>query len=258
MSIRYRARPESALNVRLRGQLRHWAQRHRRYGTPRMTALARRQEPLNHKRVERLWKEEGLPLPKKRRWRRPETPVWARVAEATRPNEVWCLDFVHDRTYYGQNLKMLTVLDEYTRECLEIRVEKGMGHLDVLETLDELMAEKGAPGYLRSDNGAEFIALPLQKWLHGEGVRTVHTEPGSPWQNGFIESFNGKLRDECLNQEIFFSRAEAQVIVDAWRVEYNSERPHSGLGFKTPLEVLAAAVPQQSSASNLNLEQKTG
>jgi putative transposase len=238
-SIRYQGRPESALNVALREELQALAQKHRRYGVPRMASILHRRHGVNHKRVERLWKEAGLPLPKKLKNYRQHTPNWERPAEGTRPNEVWSLDFVHHRTENGLQLKMLTVIDEFTRECLEIRVEKTMKHDTVMETLDELMFERGAPVYLRSDNGSEFIAAPLQHWLRQKGVKPIHIEPGHPWQNGYIESFNGKFRDECLDQELFYSRAETQIIVDKYRNSYNSERPHSALGYRAPLEFLA-------------------
>ena len=148
---------------------------------------------------------------------------------------------MHDRTEYGQKLKMLTMVDEYTRECLEIRVEKRMRYQEVMETLDELMTERGVPKFTRSDNGSEFIAWELQKWLRDRGVVPIYIEPGSPWQNGYIESFNGKFRDECLNQELFYSRGEAQVIADQYRESYNRERPHSSLEFQTPMEFACAA-----------------
>lgn len=237
-SIRYAARPESELNASLRVELRELSQRHRRYGVPRMAAILRRKHRINRKRVERLWKEEGLPLPRKLRNYRPSTPSWERPGEGTRPNEVWSLDFVHHVTEHGRQMKMLTVIDEYTRECLEIRVEWQMRHETVLETLDELITERGAPKYLRSDNGSEFVAAPLRKWLHDMGVKPINIEPGHPWQNGYIESFNGKFRDECLNQELFYGLTETQVIVDKFRNSYNSERPHSALGYRAPLEVL--------------------
>lgn len=238
-SIRYQGRPESELNVKLREELRELSRKHTRYGVPRMAAIMRRRHGVNHKRVERLWKEEGLPLPIKLKNYRPSTLPWERPAEGKQPNDVWSLDFVHHRTEHGQELKMLTLIDEYSRECLEIRVEKEMRHDKVIETLDELVFERGAPKFLRSDNGPEFIAAPLQHWLRAKGVRPVHIEPGHPWQNGYIESFNGKFRQECLDQELFYSRAEAQVIVDKFREQYNKERLHSSLGYKTPFEFLA-------------------
>ena len=180
-----------------------------------MTELIRRNTyRANHKRIERLWKLEGLPLPKKRPRKRLKGSVSESRLKATKANEVWSYDFIHDRTEYGQRLKMFTVLDEYTRECLEIRVDKRMDSRHVMETLDELMTERGMPKYTRSDNGAELVSKRLTQWLKDKGVEPVFIEPGSPWENGFVESFYGKLRDECLNEEIFWSRGEAQVVLD--------------------------------------------
>ena len=238
-SIRYQKQSEDELNRQLRTQLKTYAMKHRRYGTPRMTALAREQYPVNHKRIERLWREERLTVPKLRRKRHKALSLSMRPNPATRPNEVWCVDFIHDRTEYGEKLKMLTVLDEYTRECLEIRVEKRMRSYDVIETLDELVMERGKPRHVRSDNGAEFIAEALKDWLEGKGIEPTYIEPGSPWENGYVESFHGKFRDECLNQELFWSRGEAQVIADWYRESYNTERPHSALGYMTPVKKLA-------------------
>ena len=239
-SVRYASEPEDPMNATIRVELKALSNEHRRYGTPRMTALLhRRGFAVNHKRIERLWQLEGLPLPRKRPRHRVRGAFGARRPSAQRANEIWCYDFVHERTQLGQKLKMFAVVDEYTRECLEIRVEKKMDSRHVMENLDELMTERGAPRYTRSDNGPEFIASSLKKWLKEKGVEPVFIEPGSPWQNGFSESFNGKLRDECLNEEIFWSRAEAQVVIDWWRTSYNQERPHSSLGFKTPAEVAA-------------------
>ena len=203
-----------------------------------MTDLIRRMYgPYNHKRIERLWGEEDLQVPRRRRRRRRGPVREKRQQEASRPNEVWSFDFVHDKTEHGQKLKMLTILDEFTRECLEIRVEKRMNARHVMETLDELMSERGKPRYTRSDNGPEFIANELTEWLENLGICPLFIEPGCPWQNGYIESFNGKLRDECLNEETFWSRAETQVIVDWFRDIYNLERPHRSLGMKTPYEM---------------------
>ena len=234
-SVRYEKGPEDPKNVRIRKELRKLSGRHRRWGSPRMTWLIQQKlGGVNHKRIERIWRQEGLLVPRKRRLRRPGATGYVRPRPATRPNEVWSFDFVHHQTEYGQKLKMLTVVDEYTRECLEIRAEKKIDSNGVMETLDEIMTERGAPRYTRTDNGPEFIAGTLRRWLKEKGVLPVLIDPGSPWQNGFVESFNGKLRDECLNEELFFSRAEAQVVVDGYRREYNRERPHSALGFKTP------------------------
>jgi len=241
-TVRYVKRPEDPVNVLVREELKRLSERHRRYGTPRMTELVRREGYcVNHKRIERLWKLEGLPLPKKRSRKRKRTGASDGYARATKRNEVWSYDFIHDRTEYGQKLKMLTVLDEHTRECLEIRVEKRMDSRHVIETLDELMTERGTPMYTRSDNGAEFAAKRLTAWLEEKGVTPVFIEPGSPWENGFVESFHGKLRDECLNEELFWSRAEAQVVLDWYRDVYNGERPHRPLGYRTPVEAAMEA-----------------
>ncbi len=219
-SIRYKAQPEDPVSVLVRKELRQLSKRHRRYGTPRMTALLRRQVQVNHKRVERLYREEGLTLPRRKKKKRRGPSGCNRDWRAKGPNEVWCCDFVFDRTEYGQKLKMLTVVDEHTRECLEVRVEKRMSGLDVLETMDELIRERGSPGFLRSDNGSEFRNQKLTRWLHENGVNSLYIEPGSPWENGFIESFNGKLRDECLDEELFYSRGEL--------VRFKAQMPFSG------------------------------
>jgi putative transposase len=236
-TLNYVPRPEDPTNALIREELRRLSVRFRRYGTPRMTALLRREgHRVNHKRVERLWREESLPLPRRRRRRR-RPSVYDRPQPATGPNQVWSYDFLHDRTEHGQRLKILTVVDEYTRECLEIRVEKKMDSRHVVETLDELMADRGVPRFTRSDNGAEFVSHRLTNWLRGRGAKPMFIRPGSPWENGFVESFHGKLRDECLSEELFYSRGECQVIVDWWRDVYNRQRPHSSLGFRTPAEV---------------------
>ena len=233
---RYQAK-EDPINATIREELLQLAKRHRRYGTPRMTWLIRKQgHPVNHKRIERLYAQEGLQLPRKRGKKKYIPTGWCRPYEATRPNEIWAMDFVHDRTKQGRKLKFLTVIDEGCRECLEIRAEKRMTGREVLETLDELMQEYGRPEFIRTDNGSEFISKELRKWLYDNGVQPVYIDPGSPWQNGYIESFNGKFRDECLNQEVFLSKVEAQVVVDWWRQIYNGERPHRSLRGMTPTE----------------------
>jgi putative transposase len=230
----HRANP---VNETIRKEILNLARRHRRYGTPRMTwLLQKRGYHINHKRVERLYALERLQIPRKRAKKKYVPTGWCRPYEATRPNEIWAMDFVQDRTGRGGKLKFLTVIDEGCRECLEIRAEKRMTGRDVLETLDELMQEHGRPEFIRTDNGSEFINQELRKWLYDQGVQPVYIEPGSPWQNGYIESFNGKLRDECLNQELFLSQTEAQVVVDWWRKVYNTERPHRSLRGLAPVE----------------------
>lgn len=191
---------------------------------------------VNHKRVERIWRQEGLKVPKKqpkrgRLWLNDGSCVRLR---ATHENHVWSYDFVSERTHDGRPLKILTMLDEYTRESLLIRVERQMRSEHVLESLADLFLLRGFPQYLRSDNGAEFTAKLIRKWLAELDVQILFIEPGSPWENGYIESFNGKLRNELLNGEIFYSLKEAQVLIEMWRQHYNKVRPHSALGYRPP------------------------
>jgi transposase InsO family protein len=185
--------------------------------------------------VWRLWNRLGLNLPRRRpRKRRCGTDM--RIPGATRPNSVWTYDFVHDRLANGSQLKLLCVLDEYTRQCLAIEVGKSLRNQDVILTLSRLMRIYGKPAFIRSDNGGEFTATAVMKWLRDQNVGPAYITPGSPWQNGFVESFNGKLRDECLNREWFATRREAKILIEQWRQFYNNERPHSGLGNRTPAE----------------------
>ncbi|HEY3325666.1 MAG TPA: IS3 family transposase [Novimethylophilus sp.] len=186
-------------------------------------------------RVWRLWRTLGLDLPKRRpRKRRCGTDI--RIPGATQPNNVWTYDFVHDRLADGGTLKMLCILDEHTRECLAIEVGNSLRSQDVILALSRLMRLYGKPAYIRSDNGAEFTATAVMKWLRDHNVGPAYIKPGSPWQNGFVESFNGKLRDECLNREWFVTRREAKIVIEQWRQFYNNERPHSALGNRTPAE----------------------
>jgi putative transposase len=234
-TYRYTPSNEDSLNETIRKEILILAKRWRKYGTPRITWLLQEGGfTVNHKRVERIYGEEGLKLPRKRRKKKVPGTGWVRPHEATRSNEIWAMDFIFDKTKHGGQLKFLTVLDEGCRECLEIRAESWMTGRDVLETLDELMQEYGKPKYIRSDNGSEFIAKELRERLKYRGVEPAYIEPGKPWQNGYIESFNGKFRDECLDQELFLSKVEAQVVVDWWRQIYNWERPHRSLKGMSP------------------------
>jgi putative transposase len=213
------------------------ATRFGRFGYRRITALLRQEGwRVNHKRVERLWREEGLKVPQKqpkrgRLWLADGSIVRRR---AERPNHVWSYDFVFDRTADGRPLRMLAIVDEYTRECLAIDVARRLNSRDVLARLAELCVHRAVPEHIRSDNGPEFTAKALRRWLRRVGVQTLFIEPGSPWENGYIESFNGKLRDECLNLERFDTLLEAQVLIERWRLEYNHSRPHSALGYRPP------------------------
>jgi transposase InsO family protein len=218
------------------------AQQHPRYGYRRITALLRRRgERVNHKRVWAIWTAERLSLPRRRPRKRRDPARADRPTTATHRNHVWTYDFLFDRTERGQTLKILTVLDEYTRECHAIRVGRRLDSGAVVDTLAGLFRWQGVPAYLRSDNGGEFIAARLAIWLARQGTRTLHIEPGHPWENGYAESFNGKFRDECLNAEVFWHERQAQAVVERWRQHYNEERPHSALGYRTPAEVAATA-----------------
>ena len=191
---------------------------------------------INHKRVERLWREEGLKVPRKQRKRH---RLWLNDGSCVRlrasyQNHVWSYDFVSDRTSDGRPIRILNVIDEFSRECLLTYVARKIAAIDVLECLAELFIIHGIPDFIRSDNGPEFVAEILRRWLQRLGVKTLFIEPGSPWENGYIESFNGKMRDELLNGEILDTLLEARVVIEAWRRDYNTIRPHSALGNRPP------------------------
>ena len=209
-----------------------------RYGYRMVTGLLRTEGwVVNHKRVERIWREEGLKVPKKqpkrgRLWLADGSCI--RLRPLYRHHHVWAYDFVADRTDDGRPLKMLTVLDEYSRECLAILVARRLQADDVLEALTELFVRHGPPAHIRSDNGPEFTATVVRGWLKQLGVRTLFITPASPWENGYNESFNGTLGEELLKREIFYSLEEAKVLIEQWRREYNTIRPHSSLGYRPP------------------------
>jgi putative transposase len=213
------------------------AQKYGRYGYRRITALLQAEGwRVNHKRVERIWREQSLKVPTRQPKRK---RLYLNDGSCIRlrplyPNHVWSYDFVSDRLSNGKKIRMLTVIDEYTRECLTIHVDYQLKSDDVLDVLSTLFLTKGLPDYIRSDNGSEFTAHPLQKWLKDLRVKTAYIEPGSPWENGFNERFNGSLRDECLNLEYFHTLKEARVIIGQWVNEYNHIRPHSSLGYRPP------------------------
>ena len=191
---------------------------------------------VNHKRVERIWRQEGLKVPKKqpkraRLWLNDGSCVRLRP---THRNHVWSYDFVMDRTHDGKPIKILTLIDEYSRECLALVVDRSIKSDDVLHCLSNQFLFYGIPEHIRSDNGPEFTAKAVREWLGRIGVKTAFIEPGSPWENGYNESFNGKLRDELLNGEIFYNMKEAKVLIENWRREYNTLRPHSSLDYRPP------------------------
>ena len=235
-SVRYEPQPRededllTASIIRLAGQ-------YGRYGYRRIHAMLRAEGwNLSHGRVERIWRKEGLKVPKKqpkrgRLWLNDGSCIRLRPE---RPNHVWSWDFVFDRTDDGRALKLMVVIDEFTKECFTIHTARRIDSRNAIEVFADLMEVHGIPEHIRSDNGPEMVAKALRKWLRRLGTRTIYITPGSPWENGYCESFNGKLRDEFLNGEMFYTLKEAQVLIEKWRVEYNTVRPHSSLGYRPP------------------------
>jgi transposase InsO family protein len=217
-----------------------------RYGYRRITAMLWAEGwRVNHKRVERIWRQEGLKVPKKQPKR---GRLWLNDGSCIRkraeyPNHVWSYDFILDRTHDGRPLRMLVIIDEYTRECLSIDIDRRLNSQGVLYRLSELFVRRGSPAYIRSDNGSEFTAKAVRDWLERLRVQTLFIEPGSPWENGYVESFNGKFRDELLNRELFYTLTEARVLVERWRRHYNWLRPHSALGYRPPAPQAIQPVP---------------
>ena len=223
-----------------------------RYGYRRVTALLNDDGiAVGKDRVQRIWRREGLKVPKKQPKR---ARLWLNDGSCIRlrpeyPNHVWSFDFVETQTNDGRRIRLMTLIDEFTRKCLAIRVARRINAIAVIETLADAMLFEGTPTLIRSDNGPEMVAKVLREWLTGLGTRNLYIEPGSPWENGFCESFNGKLRDECLNGEIFYSLREAQVVIEKWRIHYNTKRPHSSLGYRPPVPLTIAPKPPPSRRS---------
>jgi transposase InsO family protein len=230
------------------------ARQYGRYGYRKIAALLRRAGWLvNDKRVERLWRREGLKVPArqpKRGW------LWLTDGSCLRlraehPNHVWAYDFVEDRTHDGRKYRMLNIVDEFTHECLAIRVARQLKATDVIDVLSDLFIRRGIPGHIRSDNGPEIVAKTEQAWIAAVGAKTAYIEPGSPWENGYVESFNARLRDELLDGEIFYSLREAQILIESWRRHYNTVRPHASLGYRPPApEVFVPALAVTHAAPN--------
>jgi transposase InsO family protein len=224
------------------------ARQYGRYGYRRITALLRDAGWLvNRKRVARIWRQEGLKVPQ----RQPKRGrLWLNDGSCIRlkpdrPNHVWAYDFVEDRTHDGRKIRMLNIVDEFTREALAIRVARRLNSNDVIDVLSDLFILRGVPGHIRSDNGPEFIAKAVRAWIAAVGAQTAYITPASPWENGYIESFNARLRDEFLNGEIFYTLHEAKILIEAWRRQYNTIRPHSSLSYRPPApEVLLWPQPQ--------------
>ena len=236
------------------------ARRYGRYGYRKVAELLRSTAGwvVNDKRVERIWRREGLKVPKRqprrgRLWLADGSCVRLR---AERPNHVWSYDFVEDRTHDGRKYRMLNVVDEFTHECLAIRVARKLKATDVIDVLSDLFILRGVPGNVRSDNGPEFVAKAVQEWITAVGARTAYIAPGSPWENGFVESFNARLRDELLDGELFSSLREAQVVIESCRRHYNTVRPHASLGYRAPapevfVPALAVGTPAPSRPASL-------
>ena len=221
----------------LRADVIELARQYGRYGYRTIAALTREAGwRVNDKRVERIWRQEGLKVPA----RQPKRGrLWLTDGSCIRlrpqyRNHVWSYDFVEDRTHDGRKVRMLNVIDEFTHECLAIRVARKLKAIDVIDVLSDLFILRGVPGHIRSDNGPEFVAKAVQGWITAVGARTAYIAPGSPWENGYVESFNARMRDELLNGEIFYSLREAQIIIESWRIHYNTRRPHASLGYRPP------------------------
>ena len=231
----YRGRTPTPAEERLRQRLHELARKHPRYGYRRIAALLRHEGwRVGKRHIQRLRRAEGLRVPPSRRKLVRRGVSTGLPTQATHRGHVWTWDFIADATVRGGALRILTILDEHTRECHVLRVDRALRSTDVLTWLQKAIEEHGAPEHLRSDNGSEFIAKIVQRWLRDNGIKTIYIEPGSPWENGYCESYNGKLRDECLNGELFCSLKEAQVVIEMWRTHYNTIRPHSPLGYRPP------------------------
>jgi transposase InsO family protein len=217
-----------------------------RYGYRRIAAMLNDNGiEVGTDRVQRIWRREGLKVPKKQPKR---SRLWLADGSCIRlrpehPNHVWSFDFVEAQTHDGRRIRLMTLIDEFSRKCLAIRVARRINAIGVIETLADAMLLNGIPAYLRSDNGPEMVAKVLREWLTTLGTKSLYIEPGSPWENGYCESFNGKLRDELLNGEIFYSLKEAKVVIEQWRIHYNTKRPHSALGYRPPAPVTVAPKP---------------
>ena len=231
------------------------ARQYGRYGYRKIAELLRTTAGwvVNDKRVERIWRREGLKVPAKQPKR---SRLWLADGSclrlrAERPNHVWSYDFVEDRTHEGRKYRMLNIIDEFTHECLAIRIDRKLKSVDVIDVLSDLFILRGVPERLRSDNGPEFVAKAVQDWIAAVGAKAAYIAPGSPWENGFIESFNARLRDELLDGEIFYSLAEARIVVESWRRHYNAKRPHASLGYKPPApEVFIPAFAARAAAQS--------
>ncbi|VGO13123.1 hypothetical protein PDESU_01677 [Pontiella desulfatans] len=234
-TFRYQAKEPDAWTKHLRAAVKRYSLKHRRWGYPKITKLLQEDGwKVGKRMVQRIRRELDLRVPKRKPKRRRQGLSTGLPTKADHRGHVWTWDFIHDRTVRGGRLKMLTVVDEHTRECHLIHVARRIQAKDVLNQVFRLIELHGAPEYIRSDNGSEFIEQSLQQWLRCAGIRTLYIDPGSPWQNGFIESFHSRLREECLEREQLWTLSEARVVIEDWRIEYNHVRPHRSLKLETP------------------------
>jgi putative transposase len=240
----YRGRPATAREGLLRQRLLALSAEHPRYGYRRIAAMLRREGwPVGKRHIQRMRRDEGLRVPPTKRKLVRRGVSTGLPTRATHRNHVWTWDFIADATVRGGALRLLTILDEYTRECHVLWAERALKSADVLAWLQKAICRHGAPEFLRSDNGSEFIAKIVQRWLKDNQIKTIYIEPGSPWQNGFVESFHGRFRDECLNREQLWTLTEARVVVGEFREKYNQVRPHSRLGYESPAAFAARSCP---------------
>ena len=240
----YRGRPPTSAEQQLRNRLLELSTAHPRYGYRRIAALLRRDGwAVGKRQIQRLRRAEGLRVPPTKRKVIRRGFSTGLPTKAIHRNHVWTWDFIADATVRGGALRILTILDEYTRECHVLRVDRALRATDVLSWLQRAIEQHGAPAYLRSDNGSEFIARIVQRWLAANHIKTIYIEPGSPWQNGFVESFHGRFRDECLNREQLWTLTEARVVIGDYQCQYNRLRPHSGLAYLSPEQFAAQHSP---------------
>lgn len=259
-SQRFQSTKDISEEKKLLQRIHELVRAHPRFGYRRIGQMLKREGwSLNLKRMYRLWKKEGLKVPKKQRKRRRlgDSSGGCIRYRATYKDHVWAWDFVHDRTLFGAPLKWLTLVDEFTRECLALQVNRSIRSDDLLDLLRDLFLQRGIPKNIRSDNGPEFISKSVRHWLEASDVATLYIEPGSPWENGYNESFNSKLRDEFLNVEEFDNQRQAQQLGDIWRTAYNTVRPHSSLGYIPPTEFASRCAASATVAALPSLHQHT-
>ena len=255
-SGRYRAQEPTEATKRLHDHIERLSRKYPRLGSRKLTKMLQAEGwKVGRKLIRRIRRERGLRvkrwLPKPRRRGHSTGKIPTR---AERLNHVWSWDFVADRTDNGGRLRILSLIDEYSRECLSLHVARRLTAYDLIEVMERLAAERGLPEHIRSDNGSEFIARVLRQWLAQRGVKTLYIDPGSPWQNGHVESFNGSLRDECLDRELMLSVAEARVLIKDYRRHYNEERPHGGIGYRTPAQACLEALGSTRPAGSFHPE----